>query len=73
MNTNQPIIRIQNLKKSYDGENYVLCGIDVDIYPGQIIGYIGPNGAGKTTTIKILIGMLPDFEGQLKRCLHFLD
>lgn len=65
MNTNQPIIRIQNLKKSYDGENYVLCGIDVDIFPGQIIGYIGPNGAGKTTTIKILIGMLPDFEGQV--------
>lgn len=65
MNKDQPIIRIQNLKKSYDGENYVLCGIDVDIYPGQIIGYIGPNGAGKTTTIKILIGMLPDFEGQV--------
>ncbi len=41
----------------------MLCGIDVDIYPGQIIGYIGPNGAGKTTTVKILIGMLPDFEG----------
>ncbi len=65
MNKDQPIIRIQNLKKSYDGENYVLCGIDVDIFPGQIIGYIGPNGAGKTTTIKILIGMLPDFEGQV--------
>lgn len=65
MDTNQPIITIKNLKKSYDGKNYVLSGIDVDIYPGQIIGYIGPNGAGKTTTVKILIGMLPDFEGQV--------
>lgn len=65
MDTNQPIITIKNLKKSYDGQNYVLSGIDVDIYPGQIIGYIGPNGAGKTTTVKILIGMLTDFEGQV--------
>ncbi len=65
MNIDQPIITIKNLKKSYDGKNYVLSGIDVDIYPGQIIGYIGPNGAGKTTTVKILIGMLPDFEGQV--------
>lgn len=65
MNTKEPIITIKNLKKSYDGKNYVLSGIDVDIYPGQIIGYIGPNGAGKTTTVKILIGMLPDFEGQV--------
>ena len=65
MDTNQPIITIKNLKKSYDGKKYVLSGIDVDIFPGQIIGYIGPNGAGKTTTVKILIGMLPDFEGQV--------
>ncbi len=65
MDTHQPIIRIKDLKKTYDGKNYVLRGIDADIYPGQIIGYIGPNGAGKTTTVKILIGMLPDFEGQV--------
>jgi len=63
MSVNEPIITIQDLKKSYDGRNYVLRGIDAEIYPGQIIGYIGPNGAGKTTTVKILIGMLPDFEG----------
>ena len=65
MDKDSPIITIKNLKKSYDGKTDVLCGIDVDIYPGQIIGYIGPNGAGKTTTVKILIGMLPDFEGQV--------
>jgi ABC-2 type transport system ATP-binding protein len=65
MKVDQPIITIKNLKKSYDGKNYVLRDIDLDIFPGQIIGYIGPNGAGKTTTVKILIGMLPDFEGEV--------
>lgn len=65
MERNNPIISIRNLKKSYDKENLVLKGIDLDIYPGQIIGYIGPNGAGKTTTVKILTGMLGDFNGDI--------
>jgi ABC-2 type transport system ATP-binding protein len=59
------VIVLRGLKKTYDGQVYVLESIDLDIYPGQIIGYIGPNGAGKTTTVKILIGMIPDFEGEV--------
>jgi ABC-2 type transport system ATP-binding protein len=65
MTETQPIIKIRDLKKSYVGKKLVLRGINLDIFPGQIIGYIGPNGAGKTTTVKILIGMLSDFEGQV--------
>src|SRR3972149_5322743 len=32
---------------------------------GEIFGYIGPNGAGKTTTMKILIGLITDFQGEV--------
>lgn len=39
--------------------------IDLDIYPGQVIGYIGPNGAGKSTTVKILCGLLTDYTGDV--------
>jgi ABC-2 type transport system ATP-binding protein len=66
MENSQIIVR--NLKKSYgkkDAENEVLKGINLTINPGQIIGYIGPNGAGKSTTVKILCGILPDFEGEV--------
>ena len=59
------IIQIQNLTKSY-GNNLVLKGIDLDVQPGQIIGYIGPNGAGKSTTIKILTGLLTEYGGSAK-------
>jgi ABC-2 type transport system ATP-binding protein len=59
-----PIISIKNLWKSY-GNKAVLKGIDLDIYPGQVIGYIGPNGAGKSTTVKILCGLISDYEGQV--------
>jgi ABC-2 type transport system ATP-binding protein len=62
------VISIKNLEKSYQNgrqSNKVLKGINIEIKPGQIIGYIGPNGAGKSTTVKILCGLLPDFEGDI--------
>jgi len=57
------VIRLQGLKKQYAG-TYVLKGIDLEFEKGQVVGYIGPNGAGKSTTIKILTGIIPDFEGE---------
>ena len=59
------MISIQALHKFF-GENEVLGGIDLDIQPGQIIGYIGPNGAGKSTTVKILCGIITEYVGDIK-------
>jgi ABC-2 type transport system ATP-binding protein len=56
------IIQLSGIRKQYHG-TYVLKGIDLSFDQGQIIGYIGPNGAGKSTTIKILTGIISDFEG----------
>src|SRR6187402_2314662 len=56
------VISISNLRKHF-GAAYVLKGIDLSFEKGEIIGYIGPNGAGKSTTIKILTGIIPDFDG----------
>jgi len=61
------IITIDNLSKSYRNgrtEKKVLHNISLSVLPGQIIGYIGPNGAGKSTTVKILAGIISDFEGE---------
>ena len=62
---NQTIVSIRNLKKSY-GTKEVLKGINLEITSGQIIGYIGPNGAGKSTTVKILCGLISDFDGEVE-------
>ena len=61
----EPVISIKNLYKSY-GAKAVLKDINVDVYAGQVIGYIGPNGAGKSTTVKIICGLLTDYEGEVK-------
>jgi ABC-2 type transport system ATP-binding protein len=42
-----------------------LDNISFEINEGEIFGYIGPNGAGKTTTMKILVGLISDFQGEV--------
>lgn len=59
------ILSIENLTKNY-GVNQVLKGVDLDVYEGQIIGYIGPNGAGKSTTLKIILGLVDEYGGEVK-------
>lgn len=65
MDHGEPIIQIHNLTMKY-GDKEVLKGIDLEIYRGQIIGYIGPNGAGKSTTVKIILGIVTGYGGQIK-------
>jgi ABC-2 type transport system ATP-binding protein len=48
------------LVKSY-GEVRALCGVDLEVAHGTVLGLLGPNGAGKTTIIRILTTLLqPD-------------
>ncbi len=60
-----PVITIRNLEKSF-GTKKVLQGINLDVYKGQIIGYIGPNGAGKSTTVKIMLGLIGEYAGDIE-------
>nr|WP_253299153.1 MULTISPECIES: ABC transporter ATP-binding protein [Paenibacillus] len=49
----------------YNGR-YVLNGIDLEVKRGEMIGYIGPNGAGKSTTVKILLGLVEGYIGDVR-------
>ena len=37
----KPVIRIENLHK-YFGDNQVLCGIDLEVMPGEKVVVLGP-------------------------------
>jgi ABC-2 type transport system ATP-binding protein len=53
-------VSAHGLVKSY-GSVKALCGVDLEVAPGTVLGLLGPNGAGKTTIIRILTTLLrPD-------------
>jgi ABC-type multidrug transport system ATPase subunit len=57
-------LEIESVTKRY-GNFTALKDVSFSVNSGEIFGYIGPNGSGKTTTIKILVGLLTDFEGDV--------
>ena len=53
-----PIVRIENLTKSYKSGFQALKSVNLDIEEGEILALLGPNGAGKTTLISIICGIV---------------
>jgi ABC-2 type transport system ATP-binding protein len=51
-----PIVQMNGLSKRF-GKIQALDGMDLDIYPGRIIGLLGANGAGKSTLLRHIIGL----------------
>jgi ABC-2 type transport system ATP-binding protein len=56
-------IRTEGLTKRYRSVA-ALDHLDLEVAPGEVIGYLGPNGAGKTTTIKLLLGLISPSGGR---------
>lgn len=60
------LYEIRGLQYRYNLKNdYVVKDLNLDIQEGQIFGLLGPSGAGKSTTQKVLIKLLPGYEGQV--------
>ncbi len=58
------IIKFVNVSKNFR-EVKALTDVSFEINRGDIFGYIGHNGAGKTTTLKILVGLIRDYSGEV--------
>jgi len=65
MKSDNVFVSMQNVTKTYN-DLYALHDVSLDIKEGEVFGYIGPNGAGKTTTMKILVGLISDFHGDVR-------
>jgi branched-chain amino acid transport system ATP-binding protein len=60
-----PLLELEDVRVSYGGIR-ALKGINLRVFPGEVVAMIGANGAGKTTTLKTIMGLLPLAGGSVK-------
>jgi ABC-type sugar transport system ATPase subunit len=63
---NQPtsLVSMRNITKRYGGVQ-ALERVNLEVRSGEIVCLLGENGAGKSTLMKVLAGVVTDFEGEL--------
>ena len=57
------ILKVTDLKKTFENGFQAVKGVNLKIYNGQIFALLGHNGAGKTTTISMLTGLINSTSG----------
>ncbi|MBQ9061710.1 MAG: ABC transporter ATP-binding protein [Eubacterium sp.] len=59
------MIQFHNVTYAYESDQPVLKNLSFEIVPGESVGLIGANGAGKSTRMKLLLGLLTGFSGEI--------
>ena len=59
------LISARGLTKSF-GDFTAVDGIDVEVRRGEAFGFLGPNGAGKSSTMRMIAGVSPVSQGELR-------
>lgn len=59
-----PVIEVRGITKRF-GSLLALRGVDLALYPGEVLGLVGDNGAGKSTLINIISGALQPSGGEV--------
>lgn len=59
-------IRIEDLKKTFDGKEFILKGIDLEIPRGSLTAIIGFSGTGKSVMLKHILGLFRPTSGLIE-------
>ncbi|WP_419881756.1 ABC transporter ATP-binding protein [Peribacillus sp. B-H-3] len=64
MASSKPLLKVDQAGIRFGGLKAV-SDVNVELYPGELVGLIGPNGAGKTTFFNLLTGVYVPTEGSI--------
>ncbi len=59
------ILEVKELAKHF-GPKKAVDRICLNVIRGEVLGLLGPNGAGKTTAIRMIMGILPPDDGEIR-------
>ena len=59
------MVKVRNLSFSY-GDHRVLKEISFEAKPGQMLSVLGSNGVGKSTLLRCILGLLPEYTGEIE-------
>jgi D-xylose transport system ATP-binding protein len=62
--TAEQLLSLRGITKRF-GAVRALAGVDLDVFPGEVVAIVGDNGAGKSTLVKILSGVHPQDTGTI--------
>jgi len=62
--TGTPVIEARQVSKHF-GHVIALKGVDLKLWPNEVLGVVGDNGAGKSTLMKVLSGVHPASDGEM--------
>ncbi|MEV8534879.1 ABC transporter ATP-binding protein [Streptomyces sp. NPDC051211] len=65
-NTDQSVIEVEELRRSYSGGFEAVRGVSFSVAPGEIFALLGTNGAGKTSTVELLEGLAAPSAGRVR-------
>lgn len=58
-------LSVKNLSFSYTEEKLTLDNVSFEVERGSYVSLLGHNGSGKSTLAKLLVGLFPNFKGEI--------